>query len=70
MKQNNLTNSNKFRDFLIGNASNIISNNIKTLESNYRCNYNTPVNQMVMSADASGYISGPLSNPNDNKAPA
>ena len=70
MKQNNLTNSNQFRDFLIGNAANIITNNIKTLESHYKCNYNTPANQIVMAADTSGYINGPLVNPVDNKGPA
>ena len=67
MKQNNLSNSNQFRDYLISNASNIISSNIKDIEKNYKCNYNTPTNQTVISADNGGYVNGPLNDPSDNK---
>ena len=61
MKQNNLSNSNQFRDYLITNAANIISSNIKDIEKNYKCNYNTPANQTVIGADNGGNLNG-----NDN----
>lgn len=61
MKQNNLSNSNQFRDYLIANANNIISSNIKDIEKNYKCNYNTPANQTVIGADNGGNLNG-----NDN----
>ena len=68
MKQNNLSNSNQFRDYLISNAANIISSNIKDIEKNYKCNYNTPANQTVINADNGGFVNGPLNDPSDNKA--
>jgi len=67
MKENKLANSNQFRDYLIANASNIISSNIKDIEKNYKCNYNTPTTRTLISADNGGYINGPLNDPTDNK---
>ena len=67
MKENKLANSNQFRDYLIANASNIISSNIKDIEKNYKCNYNKPASQTLISADNGGYINGPLNDPTDNK---
>jgi hypothetical protein len=59
MKQNNITNSNDFRNFLISNANNLISSNIGNIETNYKCNYNKPTDQSTMSADTSKYLTVP-----------
>ena len=59
MKENNITNSNDFRNYLISNATNLISSNIGNIESNYKCKYNKPTDQSNMSADTSKYLTVP-----------
>ena len=59
MKQNNITNSNDFRNYLISNATNLISSNIGNIETNYKCKYNKPTDQSTMSADNSKYLTVP-----------
>ena len=59
MKQNNITNSNDFRNYLISNATSLISSNIGNIETNYKCKYNKPTDQSTMSADTSKYLTVP-----------
>ena len=40
MKDNNITNSNDFRNYLIANGTKLMANNTNVLETNYKCNYN------------------------------
>ena len=51
MKQNNITNNNEFRNYLISNGANMISSNIKNLENNYKCNYNSPNPNFLLPID-------------------
>jgi len=69
MKKNNITDSLVFRKYLIDNASNLIDSNISTIETNYKCNYNKPVDQPVAPINSGYYVSGPLSDPSDTLAP-
>ena len=65
MKQNNITNSNQFRDYLINNGATLINSNISNIETNYKCNYNKPRDTTIMPMDSSKFISGPLNDPTD-----
>ena len=68
MKTNNLTNSNAFRNFLITNGTNLMNNNLQTLETNYKCNYQTNPATASAPIDTSKFISGqPLEDLNNNK---
>ena len=58
MKQNNITNSNDFRNYLISNGANLIASNISNIETNYKCNYNKPRDQTTLAIDTSKYVSG------------
>jgi len=68
MKTNNLTNSNAFRNFLIANGTNLMNNNLQTLETSYKCNYQTNPATVSAPIDISKFINGqPLEDLNDNK---
>jgi len=58
MKNNNLTNSNQFRDYLINNGTNLMSSTIQMLETNYKCNYNNKNPTPSAPVDTSRFIDG------------
>ncbi len=60
MQKNNLKNSNEFRKFLIENGAKVINDNIKNIETNYKCNYNKSSESKLMPMDNSGFINGDL----------
>jgi len=63
MKQNNITNNNDFRNYLITNATSLISSNIGNIENNYKCKYNNQGNQFTLPINSSQniYVSAPTS---------
>jgi len=70
MKKNNITDSLALRKYLIDNATNLIDNNIKSIETTYKCNYNKPNEQQpAISVNGGYYVSGPLSDPTETLAP-
>jgi hypothetical protein len=70
MKDNNLTNSNAFRNFLITNGTSVMSNNTKDLETKYKCNYNIQNPVPVTSIQNGKFINEiPLVDAADNIAP-
>ena len=69
MKNNNLTNSNQFRNFLITNGANLISSNISTLETNYKCKYEKPNDQTTIDVNSAKYLTTVLDEPTLNLAP-
>jgi len=69
MKNNNLTDSNQFRNFLITNGASIITSNISTLETNYKCKYEKPNDQTNIEVNSGKYINNVLEEPTVNIAP-
>ncbi len=65
MKKNNITDSLVLRKYLIENGSNLINSNITNIETNYKCNYNKPVEPPSSSISYGYYVSGPLSDPTE-----
>ena len=61
MKENNISNSNAFRNYLIANGTTIMSGNTQMLEKNYKCNYNNKMETPVTSIDSSKFIDGKYS---------
>ena len=69
MKQNNLTNSNEFRNFLITNGANLINANINSLEINYKCKYEKPNNEINIEINTGKYLNNVLDEPTQNISP-
>jgi hypothetical protein len=70
MKDNNLTNSNAFRNYLIANGTSLMSNNTKDLETKYKCNYNIQNPTPVISIQNAGFINEtPMENLKETNAP-
>ena len=59
MKQNNITDSNTFRNYLISNGASLISSNIGNIETNYKCKYNKPTDQSTIPIDTSKFLTVP-----------
>jgi len=59
MKENNITNSNDFRKFLISNASSLISSNIGNIEASHKCKYNKPTDEQTIPIDSSKFLTVP-----------
>ena len=69
MKNNNLNNSNEFRNYLITNGTNVINTNISSLETNYKCKYEKPNNQTNIEINTGKYLNTLLDDPIQNTAP-
>jgi len=67
MKTNNITNSNQFREFLIKNGTAIMASNTKTLEDNYKCNYNKKEETPTVPINTGKFLNGQVQTElNDN----
>ena len=69
MKKNNIKDSLVLRKYLIDNAEDIMTSNIKNIETTSKCNYNKPINAPAVPIDSGYYINGAIAEANDRKAP-
>ena len=58
MKENNITNSNQFRDYLINNGTNLMGSTLAMLETNYKCNYNIQNSTPTLPIDTGKFLDG------------
>lgn len=69
MKKNNITDGLVLRKYLIDNASNIMNNNITSIEAAYKCNYTKQPDVPYGTINTGYFVSGPLSDPTITLAP-